>query len=189
MLAVGDGNHSLATAKTVYEQYKAKDPAAARVSPLRYALAEVVNLHSPALDFAPIYRIAVGCDPVALTQAFARFVAGADGTGPYGGGCVTLLRRGAEETRTYAHGCHPLPVGVVDAFLGSHPEVRVDYIHGEDALRHLADAPDAVGFLFSGIRKEELFPAIERGGSLPRKTFSMGQARDKRYYMEARLLR
>lgn len=189
VLAVGDGNHSLATAKTVYEQYKAKDPAAARVSPLRYALAEVVNLHSPALDFAPIYRIAVGCDPVALTQAFARFVAGADGTGPYGCGCVTLLRRGAEETRTYAHGCHPLPVGVVDAFLGSHPEVRVDYIHGEDALRHLADAPDAVGFLFSGIRKEELFPAIERGGSLPRKTFSMGQARDKRYYMEARLLR
>ena len=190
VLAVGDGNHSLATARTVYERYKAKDPAAALASPLRYALAEVVNLHSPALDFEPIYRIAVGCDPEALTQAFLRFVADAERTGAQAnGGSVTLLARGTEHSVTYAHGCHPIPVGVVDAFLAAHPEVRVDYIHGEDTLRRLAAAPDAVGFLFSGIRKEEFFPVVARSGSLPRKTFSMGQARDKRYYMEARLLR
>lgn len=189
VLAVGDGNHSLATAKTVYEHYKAEDPASALASPLRYALVEVVNLHSPALDFEPIYRIAVGCDPAALAEAFTRFLADGERTGAFGGGRVTLLAHGMERTETYERGCHPLPVGVVDAFLEAHPEVRVDYIHGEDALRRLAAAPDAVGFLFPGIRKEELFPVVERDGSLPRKTFSMGQARDKRYYMEARLLR
>lgn len=189
VLAVGDGNHSLATAKTIYEQYKATAPAAALDSPLRYALAELVNLHSAALDFEPIYRIATGCDPVALASAFARFVAEAEVTGTNGRGSVTLLTRDGEQTVRYAHGCHPLTVGVVDAFLETHPDVKVDYIHGEDSLRHLAAAPDAVGFLFSGIRKEALFPAVAAGGSLPRKTFSMGHARDKRYYMEARLIR
>ena len=189
ILAVGDGNHSLATAKTIYEQYKAAHPDEAETSPLRYALAEVVNLHATALDFEPIYRIATGCDPAALTQAFAAFVSDTGKTGRFPGGQVTLIAGDKEKTETYSCACHPLAVGVVDAFLERHPEVKVDYIHGEESLRRLAAAPDALGFLFSGIRKEELFPAVAASGSLPRKTFSMGQARDKRYYMEARLLR
>ncbi len=189
ILAVGDGNHSLATAKTIYEQYKTAHPDEAATSPLRYALAEVVNLHAAALDFEPIYRIATGCDPAALAQAFAAFVSDMGKSGKFTGGQVTLIAGVKEKTETYSCAYHPLAVGVVDAFLERHPEVKVDYIHGEESLRRLAAAPDAIGFLFSGIRKEELFPAIATSGSLPRKTFSMGQARDKRYYMEARLLR
>lgn len=190
VLAVGDGNHSLATAKTIYGQLKAQDPVAALGSPLRYALVEVVNLHSSALDFEPIYRIATGCDPAAIMAEFVRFVSEMQALGTCNAdGCVTLVHGEGEQTVRYARACHPLPVGVVDAFLEAHPSVRVDYIHGEGSLRRLAAAPDAVGFLFSGIRKEELFPAVEASGSLPRKTFSMGHARDKRYYMEARLIR
>ena len=148
-----------------------------------------MNLHVAALDFEPIYRIATGCDPAALTQAFAAFVSDTGKTGRFPGGQVTLVAGGREDKIVYPRACHPLAVGVVDAFLERHPEVKVDYIHGEESLRRLASAPDALGFLFSGIRKEELFPAVAASGSLPRKTFSMGQARDKRYYMEARLIR
>ena len=76
--------------------------------------------------------------------------------------------------------------GFLDAYLASHPDAEVDYIHGEDVLRRLAGGDGCVGFLFDGMEKSELFPVVSRNGALPRKTFSMGEAESKRYYMEAR---
>ena len=76
--------------------------------------------------------------------------------------------------------------GFLDAYVKAHPETEVDYIHDEESLVALASKPGAVGFLFDGMRKEELFAAVDRDGALPRKTFSMGTAREKRYYTECR---
>ena len=86
-----------------------------------------------------------------------------------------------------------LTVGTVqdflDVYVAAHPEVRVDYIHGEKALATLSSAPDAIGFLFDGMHKSELFKTVIFDGALPRKTFSMGHAKDKRYYLEARKIK
>jgi len=86
-----------------------------------------------------------------------------------------------------------LPVGTLqtflDAYIKAHDGVSVDYIHGVESTRKLASAEDAVGFLFEGMGKSELFPTVVRDGALPRKTFSMGEADDKRFYLEARKIK
>lgn len=187
ILAVGDGNHSLAAAKTIYERHKIEVGAAALASPLRYALAEVTNLRADAIAFEPIYRLATGVLPEETIQCFARFLHEMPKTHPHGGR-ITLVTEAGEETFLYDGGCHPLTVGIVDTFLTTLGSASVDYIHGASSLRALATAPSSVGFIFSGIGKDTLFSTVASNGSLPRKTFSMGQARDKRYYMEARLL-
>lgn len=187
ILAVGDGNHSLAAAKTIYERHKAEVGAAALTSPLRYALVEVTDLRAESIAFAPIYRLATGVSPEETVRGFARFLREMPKTHPQGGK-VTLVTEAGEETLSYDGGCHPLTAGVVDAFLATLGAEAVDYIHGEASLRTLSAASRAVGFLFAGIRKDTLFATVAADGSLPRKTFSLGQARDKRYYMEARLL-
>ncbi len=74
----------------------------------------------------------------------------------------------------------------LDRYAAAHPGVTVDYIHGEEALASIVSERGAIGFLFPGMEKEQLFPAVSEKGALPRKTFSMGEARDKRYYLEAR---
>lgn len=191
ILAVGDGNHSLAAAKAYYEEQKQQSGDAALRSPARYALAEVTNLHSPALDFSPIYRFVTCCEPEKVACAFEEFLrttALDPAAGVYPAGEVTLVWRGGERICRFPHGRHPLTVGTVQAFLDVHPALTVDYIHDEGALRDLARQENAIGFLFSGMEKRDLFPAVEAGGPLPKKTFSMGHARDKRYYMEARKL-
>lgn len=191
VLAVGDGNHSLAAAKAYYEEQKQRLGDAARHSPARYALAEVTNLHSPALDFSPIYRLVTCCEPEKVACAFEEFLrttALDPAAGVYPAGEVTLVWRGGERICRFPHGRHPLTVGTVQAFLDEYPALTVDYIHDEGALRDLARQENAIGFLFSGMEKSALFPAVEAGGPLPKKTFSMGHARDKRYYMEARKL-
>lgn len=174
LFAVGDGNHSLASAKECRRQ----DPTPRN----RYALVEVVNLQDPAIRFEPIYRVVFQADVDDLLAAL-----------PLGEGQpVTVVTAGGERQVTLRPSSK-LPVGTVQAFLdgyiAAHPGVTVDYIHGEEALRTLAARPGAVGFLFQGMGKEDLFPAIRADGSLPRKTFSMGHAEDKRYYVEARLIK
>ncbi|MBE6636742.1 MAG: DUF1015 domain-containing protein [Ruminococcaceae bacterium] len=174
LFAMGDGNHSLATAKACYRE---DCPAS------RYALAEIVNIHDPALDFEPIYRILFGVDPEALlTEAKAHFASHTEHS-------VTCFFDG----KTDAFSVDGLVAGVLqeflDAYVAAHPEATVDYIHGEESLKALSARPDAVGFLFEGIAKHELFPYVEAHGALPRKTFSMGEAHDKRYYMECRKIR
>ncbi len=174
LFAMGDGNHSLATAKACY------DPE----NPLsRYALAEIVNIHDPALDFEPIYRVVFGVEPEALiAEAKAHFADASEHP-------VTVIC--AEKTDAFAvDGLAAGSLqGFIDDYLTRHPEASVDYIHGEDTVKELAAKDNAVGFLFDGIRKDELFPYVEAYGALPRKTFSMGEAHDKRFYMECRKIK
>ena len=192
LFAVGDGNHSLATAKATYEEVKAAiGEEAAKTHPARYALTEVVNLHDEALEFEPIYRVVFGCDPDELLIELQEAAASLNGNAAAQEMvCITADR---EFTMTVAHPEQQLTVGTLQSFLfdytARHPEVTVDYIHGEDSLRTLAKQQNAVGFLFDGMRKDELFRTVIYDGALPRKTFSMGHAADKRYYIEARRIK
>ena len=189
LFAVGDGNHSLATAKACYEEVKATlGDEAAKNHPARYALAEIVNLHDEALQFEPIYRVVFDCDPADLLNALAAATAGLQGNAaPQTVTCVTVA---GEQELTIPHPAPQLAVGTLQSFLfdyeKQHPGITVDYIHGEDSLRELASRENAVGFLFEGMRKDELFRTVIYDGALPRKTFSMGHAQDKRYYLECR---
>lgn len=195
LYAVGDGNHSLASAKAYYEELKASLGEAAKNHPARYAMAELCNLHDDALDFHPIYRAVFGADGRDLVEAMMRDAAAAqyaDNTTDEQAQTVTVLTGNGTCRITYRRGTHSLTVGTVqrflDGYLAEHPGVRCDYIHGEDPLASLVRDAGAVGFLFDGMGKEDLFPAVRRDGALPRKTFSMGEALDKRYYLEAREL-
>lgn len=191
LFAVGDGNHSLASAKAYYDALKEKLGDAAKDHPARYALVEVVNIHDAALTFEPIYRILFGLDPDVFLTDFAAYAAENPGALEI---TVVSTKNGKTEEHLFrlSDRVHPLPVGVLqkylDEYLASHPEAKIDYIHDESSLRALAGKEGAIGFLFAGMSKAELFPAVRAGGSLPRKTFSMGVSRDKRYYIEARAL-
>lgn len=185
--AVGDGNHSLASAKARYEELKAEiGEELAKNHPLRYALCEVVNLHDSALEFEPIYRLVKTSDKEKLLSALEA----------YGKSCgdgeqsVKCIFDNTEKTIILGRGTHTLTVGTLQKFLDEYimnnPDVEVDYIHGMDSIYKLSGEKDAIGFVFDGMKKEELFDAVEKDGALPRKTFSMGEARDKRYYIECR---
>lgn len=192
LFAVGDGNHSLATAKATYEELKGRiGEEAARCHPARYALCEVVNLHDDALDFEPIYRVAFGVDPEAMLNDFRLFAE--KNKGPFGKQSFTAVFGEKELTLTVDGGLHPQPVGTLQLFLDEYakanPDCEIDYIHDESSLRALAGKEASLGFLFEGMKKDGLFPAIVASGALPRKTFSMGHARDKRYYLEARRIK
>ncbi len=192
LFAVGDGNHSLATAKAAYEEVKAAiGEEAAKSHPARYALAEVVNLHDDSLNFEPIYRVVFGCDPEALLQSLKDYVAGLNGDAKPQE--IHFVTESSEGDLSVPTPVQQLAVGTLQAFLGdyakAHPEVEVDYIHGEASLCELARKKNAIGFLFDGMRKDELFRTVIYDGALPRKTFSMGHARDKRYYLECRRIK
>ncbi len=188
LFAVGDGNHSLATAKACYEEIKAALGDAALDHPARYALCEVVNLHDESLHFEPIYRVMFGAEPEAVKAEFKAYCASLCGNAP--AQSVVCVHGETEETVEIPTPDKQLTVGTVqdflDAYAEAHPEVRIDYIHGEQALRTLSAPEGAIGFLFDGMHKSELFKTVIFDGALPRKTFSMGHAKDKRYYLEAR---
>ena len=195
-LAVGDGNHSLATAKAWWEEIKqGLSPAEAATHPARYCLVEIENIHDPAIRFEPIHRALFGTDADTLLDAMTRFFA-AQGMVLHRGGAAegqqfTLLTGESARPCTLSGSRWPLCVGSIEAFLAdwlaSHSEVRVDYIHGEDALRELA-AQGAVGLLLPPFQKSDLFLGVYLGGVLPKKTFSMGHAEEKRYYLECRAI-
>ena len=191
LFAVGDGNHSLATAKAAYEEIKARHGDAALYHPARYALAEVVNLHDEALKFEPIYRVLFNVDPDEVLARLEQYSFSLSGNFPPQQ--TRFLSAGRRGTMHFGNPSEPLVVGTlqafIDAYLADHPEARVDYIHGTRATESLAAGERAVGFLFSGMEKDQLFEAVMRGGALPRKTFSMGHAADKRYYVECRRIK
>ena len=192
LFAVGDGNHSLATAKTFYEEVKAAIGAeAAMRHPARYALTEIVNLHDEALRFEPIYRVVFGADTDALLRELRQVLSTLNGTAPAQE--LLCVRGDCDERIPIPHPTEQLAVGTLQTFLNEyvkrHPEVEIDYIHGEDSLRTLAKETGAIGFLFDGMRKDELFRTVIFDGALPRKTFSMGHAPDKRYYLECRKIK
>ena len=193
LFAVGDGNHSLASTKAYYEEIKAKiGTEKAKEHPARYALVEVVNIHSEALVFEPIYRVVFGADRENLLAEMRAFAERQTAGEPQSVTVVYEKNGVCKEEFTFERSAHTLTVGTLQAFLDEyaarHPEIEVDYIHDEASLVALATKPGAVGFLFDGMQKEELFPAVDRDGALPRKTFSMGVAREKRYYLECRVI-
>lgn len=191
LFAVGDGNHSLATAKAIYEELKERDGEAAKASPARYALVEVVNLHDKALEFSPIYRVLFHCNPADVLAKLKEFLAALRGSAREQR--ILCIAEGQAEELVAHTPVHQLTVGTLQAFLDDyireHPEVKADYIHGEETLRSLAAQEHTIGFLFDGMGKDELFRTIQKDGVLPRKTFSMGHANDKRFYLECRKIK
>ncbi len=188
-LAVGDGNHSLASAKDCYEL----DPE--NVS--SYALCELVNIHTPALEFEPIYRTVEGCDPASLLASFKEYLTacGAEISEKETKDAqkINFVSADGESEIFITNPPHTLAVGTVQLFLDSYLKNggtgEVDYIHGEDEVKNIASKENSCGFIYDGMSKSELFVAVEKEGVLPRKTFSMGHARDKRYYTEVRKIR
>ena len=181
LFAVGDGNHSLAAAKECYRVNKSEKS--------RYALVEIVNIHDESLEFEPIYRVIFGADPEKVIHDFTEFSGGDyNGADAHEFTCVY----GGCERKISVKPSSKLCVGTlqrfIDRYIKDNPSLKADYIHGEDSLRLLVEKPDTVGFIFDGMKKSELFDAVKQDGSLPRKTFSMGHANDKRFYLEARLL-
>lgn len=188
LFAVGDGNHSLATAKTIYEDIKSSiGEAAASEHPARYALVEVVNIHDEAMKFEPIYRVMFGVDPEDVIAKLSKYVSTLNGTAE--AQTIDYLSTKSNGTLTVAAPVKTLPVATlqdfIDEYLKSHKDAEVDYIHGEGSVKSLI-RDDSIGFIFSGMGKDELFKTVIYDGALPRKTFSMGHAEDKRYYMECR---
>ena len=189
VFAVGDGNHSLATAKACYEeQKKGKTPEEYLALPARYALVEVVNNHDDALQFEPIHRVLFGVDHQKFMDAFrAAYPNAYEGKGD--GHTIEFVWNGESHFITVPDPKVQLAVGtlqgVIDQYLKDNGG-EVDYIHGDDVTRELGSKPGNMGFLLPAMGKEQLFKTVMADGVLPRKTFSMGHAQDKRYYIEAR---
>lgn len=179
LFAMGDGNHSLATAKACYE----KNPTEKN----RYALVEIVNIHDEALTFEPIYRVIYRAKAEDILAAAKDYF-----TEEENGQKITVVTEDGDFTLS-VKAENSLTVGTLqiflDKYLSENKSARIDYIHGEEAVRSIVKKQNAVGFIFDGMTKSELFPAVEADGALPRKTFSMGHARDKRYYLEARRIK
>jgi len=192
LFAVGDGNHSLASAKAAYEEVKAAiGSEAASTHPARYALVEVVNIHDEALKFEPIYRVMFGVDPEDVMRELVAYTEKLSGDAQPQE--ITYLFGSTEGTLSVKHPEKQLTVGTlqdfIDDYIKDHAGSEVDYIHGVDSVRGLVKRENSIGFLFSGMTKDALFPTVMFDGALPRKTFSMGHAEDKRYYMECRKIK
>ncbi len=213
LFAVGDGNHSIVTAKEIYEAEKAAHPGEdLSRSPLRYTMVELENLYDEVQQIESIYRIVKHTDPEKLLAHLKDYCVKETGMTP---APAQPLPEGKKAENGQAEGTHSgypvvccigntettiyldpsrgqLAVSILQDFLDyylSHEEGEIDYIHGEDVVRELSKQPGCIGFLMQPIRKEQLFPSLKTDGPLTRKTFSMGHAKEKRYYLEARRIR
>ena len=202
LFAMGDGNHSLATAKAIWEKIKGE---VGMDHPARYALVEIENVHDEALEFEPIHRVVFGLkkDIFAEMQSFFgenyKYTAAASG--------AEMIQRvdSAEGTKQLigvvgggqqfgvieiANPPTNLAVGTIQSFLDPFVKnggaEKIDYVHGEDVVERLSLQSGNVGFYVAGMHKNELFKTVILDGALPRKTFSMGEAKEKRFYVEAR---
>ena len=213
LFAVGDGNHSLATAKAVWDEHKEKllaagaDEAALKECPVRYALVEIVNIYDKGLTFEPIHRVIFNCDVKGLISHLAEKlegsvseVSGADELeasvkaswadfgftyreGGKGAQKYVLLKTGIKELAVAR--LQP----EIDAFLKTAAgKAEIDYIHGSEEVLKLGERENAVGILLPPIAKDSFFETINGRGPLPRKSFSMGEADEKRFYLECRKL-
>ncbi len=184
LYAMGDGNHSLATAKECYEQKKRGGSPDAELA--RYALVEIVNLHCEALEFEAIHRVIFNTNLDKLYKEMTEYL------GLTTKKCAqefTVIFGGKSERLGITKPSSNLTVGSLQKFIDEFLEKNggdVDYIHGEDVVRKICESGNAMGFLLPSMRKSELFPTVIKDGALPRKTFSMGHANDKRFYCEVR---
>ncbi|MBC7348419.1 MAG: DUF1015 domain-containing protein [Candidatus Aminicenantes bacterium] len=211
LFAVGDGNHSLATAKTIWEKTKAASgrPEELKDSPLRYALVEVVNLHDDSLVFEPIHRVLFEVkNPQDLERELGHFFEGRVEFREHRNfeelKAVVNARTAQEQiagliksdrflTIRFQKPAHNLTVGSLQSFLDDYLKKKaasgLDYVHGDESLLNLSRKnPNNLGFYLPAMDKEQLFPTVILDGALPRKTFSMGEAWEKRFYLEARKL-
>lgn len=190
LFAVGDGNHSLATAKECWERVKKTLPAGAS-HPARYALVELVNIHDPSLHFEPIHRVVFGANPEKLIEAFLRRHPGSR-RGEGEGQRMEFVSEKTNGVLTVPNPESGLAVGTLQNFLDKYIRENggsVDYIHGENVVKDLGAKPGNIGFLLPSMGKSELFRTVITDGVLPRKTFSMGHACDKRFYLECRKIK
>lgn len=192
LFAIGDGNHSLAAAKAAYEEKKQHTPQEQWADlPARYALVELVNLHDESLEFEPIHRVCFDVDADELMKDFLAAYPGAH-YGEGEGHTITYVFDTEVGKITIPKPTAQLPVGTLQDFLDqwmqTHPG-RIDYVHGDDVTWELGRKPGNIGFLLPAMGKDELFKTVIFDGALPRKTFSMGEAHDKRFYLEARKIK
>ena len=190
LYAMGDGNHSLATAKEFYEQLKKANPDKDLSNhPARYALAEIVNLHSDALKFEAIYRLVYDVDCDKLISGLTETLALSDKISEQ---WVEIVCNG-EDKKSYIHNTSSnLSVGSLQNYLDKYIKEnggKIDYIHGIENVKALAEKHNGIAFILPDMDKSQLFPTVIKDGALPRKTFSMGHADDKRFYMEARKIK
>jgi uncharacterized protein (DUF1015 family) len=205
LFAVGDGNHSLATAKSCWEKLKTKlTREQQKTHPARYALVELVNVHDRALEFEPIHRVLFNTDPCNLLSSFTEFYTskGIECGYEYVKHLKNVpIRNASKHIIAFAHNdktgylwaCNPpytLDTATLqhflDYYLNNNPGVEIDYVHGTDVTERLGRQKGNIGFFLSPMKKEDLFKTVILEGALPRKSFSMGEAREKRYYLEAR---
>ncbi len=189
--AVGDGNHSLATAKTCWENLKKTlSPEERKTHPARFALCELENIHDNALFFEPIHRVVFGANPDALLEGMKKFYKTSQTDN--GGQCIEYITKSGTGKIYVDNPKSRLTVGTLQIFLDeymkTHTNVTTDYIHGEDVCRELGKKDGNIGFVLPAMEKSELFPSVAQDGALPRKTFSMGEAYEKRFYMEAKMI-
>lgn len=193
LFAMGDGNHSLAAAKLWWEELKATLSEKEREThPARFGLVELVNIHDEAIDFEPIHRVLFDTDAAAFPGAAAAFWEALRGVEGVGSHTVTAAAGGSR--RRYC--VEGLTIGqliaAADEFCAAYIKGhggRVDYVHGGDTAGRLAAQPGCCAILLPAMDKSELFPSVIRSGAFPRKSFSIGTARDKRYYLECRRIR
>ena len=201
LFAMGDGNHSLATAKAIWEKNKAS---VGMDHPSRYALVEIENVHDHALEFEPIHRVIFGAKKD-FAQEIEAFFAGkveikqvatendmvetVNGSGE-GNQLVGFVQNGKFNVIRFQQPTTNLPVGTlqqfIDVYMKNGGAEKLDYVHGTDVTIRLGGQPGNVGLLLPGMHKSDLFKTVILDGALPRKTFSMGEAHEKRFYMESR---
>ena len=202
LFAMGDGTHSLATAKAVWEKIKAHK---GMDHPARYALVEIENVHDEGLTFEPIHRLLFSLKRDLLAALKSHF--GADFTYTPVASAEEMVRR-VDEAKSppqaiglvggggefslveIANPSSNLPVGTLqpflDVFMNENGAEKIDYVHGQEVVCTLGAQPGNAGFYVPGMEKADLFKTVILDGVLPRKTFSMGEAHEKRFYMEAR---
>jgi hypothetical protein len=204
LFAMGDGNHSLATAKAAWEKMKSK---VGLDHPARYALVEIENIHDEGLAFEPIHRVLFGLKKNIYTAMQHYFGTNMNFThvanraemvervkhGRGGKQILGVVSDGGWASYSVVEIANPssnLPVGTLQAFLDGFVRdggaERIDYVHGEEAVCKLGAQQGNAGFFVPGMDKSDLFKTVILDGALPRKTFSMGEAKEKRFYMEAR---
>ncbi|MBS3162458.1 DUF1015 domain-containing protein [Candidatus Woesearchaeota archaeon] len=205
LYAVGDGNHSLATAKAIWEKLKqnAIDKEGIMTHPARYALVELVNVHDEGLNFEPIHRVLFDVELSKVLTNLKNF---------FGRNLTYRMYNSEAEMNKYTptkegiqsipflsgtqwgviiiqNPPHNLAVGSLQLFLDAYikaKNIKIDYVHGSEAVKTLASKPNCIGFFLPKMKKTDLFKTVIIDGTLPRKTFSMGEADEKRFYLECR---